>query len=221
VGYLTGEMDYYENLTGKQYIDYMAHLQGKHDQKEINRLAKRLKANLNQKIRTLSRGNKQKIGLITAFQHKPELLIMDEPTSGLDPILQREFIDMVFEHKKSGGTTFISSHFLMEVEQMCDMVGFINKGRIVEVLTLEKLHERSIHEFDIVFNVPADKKMLAGVKGVKEIKIDGSLLHCHIAGPVDSLIKTIGKYPIRSLRTRELDLEEIFLKMYGKDVPNV
>ena len=221
VGYLTGEMDYYENLTGRQYINYMAHLQGKHDQKEINRLAKRLKATLDQRIRTLSRGNKQKIGLITAFQHKPELLIMDEPTSGLDPILQREFIDMVFEHKKAGGTTFISSHFLMEVEQMCDVVGFINKGRIVEVLTLEKLHERSIHEFDIIFNVPADKKMLTGVKGVKEIKVDGSLLHCHIAGPVDSLIKTIGKYPIRSLRTRELDLEEIFLKMYGKDVPNV
>lgn len=221
VGYLTGEMDYYENLTGRQYIKYMAHLQGKYDQKEVGKLSKRLKATLDQKIRTLSRGNKQKIGLISAFQHKPELLIMDEPTSGLDPILQREFVDMVFEHKKAGGTTFISSHFLMEVEQMCDVVGFINKGQIVEVMTLEKLHERSIHEFDIVFTVPADKKMLTGVKGVKEIKIDGNLLHCHIAGSVDSLIKNIGKYPIRSLRTRELDLEEIFLKMYGKDVPNV
>ena len=221
VGYLTGEMDYFENLTGIQYITYTGNLQGKLDHKEVSRLSKRLKANLNQKIRTLSRGNKQKIGLISAFQHKPELLILDEPTSGLDPILQREFVDMVFEHKKAGGTTFISSHFLMEVEQMCDMVGFINKGRIVEVLTLEKLHERSVHEFDIVFTIPADKMMLAGVRGVKEIKIDGNLLHCHIAGPVDSLIKTISKYSIRSLRTRELDLEEIFLKMYGKDVPNV
>lgn len=221
VGYLTGEMDYYENLTGRQYIKYMSHLQGKYDEKEVRRLSKRLKATLDQKIRTLSRGNKQKIGLITAFQHKPELLILDEPTSGLDPILQREFIDMVFEHKKSGGTTFISSHFLMEVEQMCDLVGFINKGRMVEVLTLEKLHERSIHEFDVLFNQSANKKMLEGVKGVKEIKIEGNFLHCHIAGSVDSFIKKISKYPIRSLRTRELDLEEIFLKMYGKDVPNV
>ena len=221
VGYLTGEMDYYENLTGRQYIKYMANLQGRYDSKEVGKLAKRLKATLDQKIRTLSRGNKQKIGLIAAFQHKPELLIMDEPTSGLDPILQREFVDMVAEHKKSGGTTFISSHFLMEVEQMCDLVGFINKGRIVEVLTLEKLHERSIHEFDIIFNEPANKKMLEGVKGVKEIKIDGNFMHCHIAGSVDNFIKSIGKYPIRSLRTRELDLEEIFLKMYGRDVPNV
>lgn len=221
VGYLTGEMDYYENLSGRQYIKYMANLQGRYDSKEVGKLAKRLKATLDQKIRTLSRGNKQKIGLIAAFQHKPELLIMDEPTSGLDPILQREFVDMVAEHKKSGGTTFISSHFLMEVEQMCDLVGFINKGRIVEVLTLEKLHERSIHEFDIIFNEPANKKMLEGVKGVKEIKIDGNFMHCHIAGSVDNFIKSIGKYPIRSLRTRELDLEEIFLKMYGRDVPNV
>jgi ABC-2 type transport system ATP-binding protein len=221
VGYLTGEMDYYENLTGRQYIKYMANLQGRYDPKEVGKLAKRLKATLDQKIRTLSRGNKQKIGLIAAFQHKPELLIMDEPTSGLDPILQREFVDMVAEHKKSGGTTFISSHFLMEVEQMCDLVGFINKGRIVEVLTLEKLHERSIHEFDIIFNEPANKKMLEGVKGVKEIKIDGNFMHCHIAGSVDNFIKSISKYPIRSLRTRELDLEEIFLKMYGRDVPNV
>jgi ABC-2 type transport system ATP-binding protein len=221
VGYLTGEMTYYENLTGRQYIKYMAHLQGKYNEKEVGRLSKRLKATLDQKIRTLSRGNKQKIGLITAFQHKPELLILDEPTSGLDPILQREFIDMVFEHKKAGGTTFISSHFLMEVEQMCDLVGFINKGRMVEVLTLEKLHERSIHEFDVLFNEPANKKMLEGVKGVKEIKIEGNFLHCHIAGSVDSFIKKISKYSIRSLRTRELDLEEIFLKMYGKDVPNV
>lgn len=221
VGYLTGEMDYYENLNGRQYISYMAHLQGKYDKKAVAKLSKRLKATLDRKIRTLSRGNRQKIGLISAFQHQPELLIMDEPTSGLDPILQREFADMVFEHKQAGGTTFISSHFLMEVEQVCDMVGFINNGEMVEVLTLEKLHERSIHEFDIVFSVPANKKMLSGVKGVKEITTDGNLMHCHVAGSVDGLIKAIGKYQIRSLRTRELDLEEIFLKMYGKDVPNV
>lgn len=221
VGFLSGEMEYYPNLTGRQYVTYMANLQGVADKKEIGRLAKRLKANLNQKIKTLSRGNKQKVGLIAAFQHKPELLILDEPTSGLDPILQREFAEMIFEHKKAGGTAFISSHFLTEVEQVCDMVGFINKGRMVEVLSLEKLHERSIHEFDVVFVEPPNKKMLAGVKGLKELIIDGNMLHCHIAGSVDSFIKTIGKYHIRSLRTRELDLEEVFLKMYGRDVPNV
>lgn len=221
VGYLSGEMEYYQNLTGRQFINYMANLQGTVDIKEIDKLTKRLEANLNQKIKTLSRGNKQKVGLIAAFQHKPELLILDEPTSGLDPILQREFAEMVFEHKKAGGTAFISSHFLMEVEQVCDMVGFINKGKMVEVLSLEKLHERSIHEFDVVFVDVPNKKMLSGVRGLKELSIDGNMLHCHIAGSVDSFIKTIGKYHIRSLRTRELDLEEVFLKMYGKDRPNV
>jgi ABC-2 type transport system ATP-binding protein len=222
IGYLTGEMDYYENLTGRQYISYMGHLQGNHDKKEINKLAKRLKADLGVKIKTLSRGNKQKIGLISAFQHKPELLVLDEPTSGLDPILQREFVDMVFEHKAAGGTTFISSHFLMEVEQMCDMVCFINKGRVVEEMTLEKLHERSVHEFDVVFkDKKASKDMLDGVKGVKELKVSDNFMHCHIAGSVDGFLKAIAKQPVRSLRTRELDLEEIFLKMYGRDVPNV
>lgn len=221
VGYLTGEMDYFENLTGRQYIEYIGHLQGNYDKKQVAKIAKRLRANLNMKIRTLSRGNKQKIGLISAFQHKPELLILDEPTTGLDPILQREFIDMVFEHKEAGGTTFISSHFLTEVEQMCDEIGFINKGRIVEVMTLERLHERSITEFDVVFSIPARKEMLRGVKGIKELKITGNMLHCHIAGPVDSFIRAVGKFHINSFRTRELDLEEVFLKMYGKDVPNV
>jgi len=222
IGYLTGEMDYYENLTGRQYISYLGHLQGALDSKEVNKLAKRLKADLGAKIKTLSRGNKQKIGLISAFQHKPELLVLDEPTSGLDPILQREFVDMLFEHKKAGGTTFISSHFLMEVEQVCDIVCFINKGRVAEQMTLEKLHEKSIHEFDVVFkDKPANKAMLDGVKGIKELKTEGNFMHCHIAGSVDGFLKAIAKQPVRSLRTRELDLEEIFLKMYGKDVPNV
>lgn len=222
VGYLTGEMDYYENLTGRQYISYIGHLQRKLDKDEVRKLTKRLHADLGVKIKTLSRGNKQKIGLIAAFQHKPELLVMDEPTSGLDPILQREFIDMIFEHKKAGGTSFISSHFMMEVEQMCDIVCFINKGRVVEEMTLEKLHEKSIHEFDVLFEgKTASKEMLTGVKGIKELKLQDNFMHCHIAGPVDSFLKAIAKQPVRSLRTRELDLEEVFLKMYGKDVPNV
>ena len=104
---------------------------------------------------------------------------------------------------------------------MCDMVGFINKGRIVEVLTLEKLHEKSIHEFDVMFEKPATKEMLTGVKGIKELKLNDNFMHCHIAGSVDGFLKAIAKQPVKSLRTRELDLEEIFLKMYGKDVPNV
>lgn len=215
IGYVTGDMNYYDNLTGRQYLLYMGNLHGKLDIKQINKLARRLKANLHVKIKTLSRGNKQKIGLIAAFQHQPDLLIFDEPTTGLDPILQQEFRAMIFEHKQAGKTAFISSHFLAEVEQMCDMVGFINRGRVSEILTLEKLHERSIHEFDVIFDVPATKSMLNGVRGVKEIKIEGNMLHCHIVGHVDSFIKAMAHFPIRSFGTRELDLEEVFLKMYG------
>lgn len=215
IGYVTGDMHYYDNLTGRQYLLYMGNLHGNLNIKNINRLARRLKANLHVKIKTLSRGNKQKIGLIAAFQHEPELLIFDEPTTGLDPILQQEFRKMIFEHKQAGKTAFISSHFLAEVEQMCDMVGFISKGRVSEILTLEKLHERSVHEFDVIFNVPATKAMLNGVRGVKEVNIEGNLLHCHIAGHVDSFIKAMAHYPVRSFSTRELDLEEVFMKMYG------
>lgn len=216
VGYITGEMAYYENLTGRQYITFMGNIQGRLDKKKINKLSKRLKANLDSKIKNLSRGNRQKIGLITAFQHSPELLILDEPTSGLDPILQQEFRKMVAEHQSSGNTAFISSHFLAEVEQICDLVAFINNGRVAEVLTLDKLHERSIHEFDVTLKTEAKKSMLSSVKGLKELKIDGDSLHCHIVGPVDGFIKAISKYPIRSLKTRELDLEEVFMRMYGK-----
>ncbi len=217
VGYLTGELEYYYNLTGRQYLAYMGNLQRQLNPRSINKLSKRLKADLNQKIGKLSRGNKQKIGLISAFQHQPELLILDEPTAGLDPIIGQEFVAMVAEHQLSGRTAFISSHFLAEVEQMCDMVGFINKGRILESLTLQKLYEKSIHEFDVVLDAPASKIMLNGVRGVREVVINGNAIHCRIAGPVDNFIKAMSKQNVKSFSTRDLSLEDVFFKMYGKE----
>lgn len=214
IGYLTGEMEYYDNLTGRQYITYMGNIQGKLDIKTVNSIAKKLKAQLHVKIKNLSRGNRQKIGLISALQHDPDLLVFDEPTTGLDPIIQLEFRKLIAEHKAKGKTVFISSHFLTEVEQICDMVAFINKGHLQEVLTLDKLRERSLHEFDVQFRIPASKSMLRGVRGVKEVSIDGNNLHCHVAGHVDSFIKAVAHYPIHSFQTRELDLEEVFYKMY-------
>lgn len=215
-GYLSGETEYYGNLTGRQYIMYMGNLQGNLDIKNVNKIARRLNAQLHIKIKKLSRGNKQKIGLITALQHKPDLLILDEPTSGLDPILQLEFRNIISEHKKAGGSAFISSHFLTEVEQICDTVGFINKGQVMEVRPLDKLHESSIHEFDVVLGVPVQKSMLNGVRGVREVEIRDNFLHCHISGPVDSFIKAMAHYPVKSFNTRELDLEEVFMNLYKK-----
>ncbi len=217
VGYLTGDLEYYGNLTGRQYLAYMGNLQRQLNPRNINKLSKRLRADLNQKIGKLSRGNKQKIGLIAAFQHQPELLILDEPTSGLDPIILQVFVAMVGEHQHSGRTTFISSHILAEVEQMCDMVCFINKGRILESLTLQKLYEKSIHEFDVVLDVTANRAMLNGVRGVREVVINGNVIHCRIAGPVDNFIKAMSKQHVRSFSTRDLSLEDVFFKMYGKE----
>ena len=216
VDYLSGEMVIYEKMTGREVLSYLANLRGGVDWRFVDELAERLQCNLTQPIRTLSRGNRQKIGLVQAFMKKPELIIMDEPTSGLDPLMQQEFYRLVEEVKADGRTVFISSHNLPEVERVCDRVGIIRKGELVTVEDVSALKERALHRLEFHFATPVPQEAFDNLPGVRDVTVEGSVLHCTIMGKPDALIKAAARFDVVKLISHEPHLEELFLSYYGE-----
>lgn len=216
IGYLAGDMSMYDNLRAEQYIGYMANLHGDVESGQIAILAGKLQADLKPRIKHLSRGNKQKIGLIAAMMHKPQLLIMDEPTTGLDPLMQEAFYELLADHTKNGGTTFMSSHNLSEVQRVCDRVAFIRNGELVEVNKVSSLRTSSVQEFEIHFAKGVPEDLFKGAKSVNDIKIDGDAVTCVVKGHLNEFIKELAKHDVSSVANRELELEEVFMKLYGE-----
>ena len=220
VGYLPGDMVLYERLTGREVIAYSAALRGGVDWADVERLQDRLDAELTRPIKTLSRGNRQKIGLIQAFMHRPELIIMDEPTSGLDPLLQQEFHLMVEEVRADGRTVFISSHDLSEVERLCDRVGIIRRGQLVTVEDVAALKERALHRIEFHFGAPVSAADFDGVPGVRDIEVEDRVLTCTIEGSPDAIVKAAARFEVTKVVTQEPHLEEVFLSYYGDGDPD-
>lgn len=214
-GYLPGELALYGNLSGTELLRYMAHLRSGVEWRYVEELAERFACDLSHPIRSLSHGNKQKIGLIQAFMHKPELLILDEPTTGLDPLMQQEFYRLIAEAKAAGRTVFLSSHILPEVERVCDRVAIIREGRVIAVETVETLKARALRRLEIHFAAPAPKEAFADVTGVRDLAVEGNTLRCAVAGSLDALIKAAARFEIVNLISQEPTLEEVFLAYYG------
>lgn len=216
IGYLAGDMSMYDNLRAEQYITYMANLRGDVETGQIAILAGKLQANLKPRIKHLSRGNKQKIGLIAAMMHKPQLLIMDEPTTGLDPLMQEVFYELLAEHTANGGTTFMSSHNLSEVQRVCDRVAFIRNGELVEVSKVSSLRTSSVQEFEVHFAKDVPEDIFKGIKSVNDVTVDGDSLTCIVKGHLNEFLKVLSSYDVVSVANRELELEEVFMKLYGE-----
>src|SRR5579871_3030574 len=149
VGYLSGDFAVYQKMTGEEFLDYMAALQPVKNPSYIHHLARLFKAELHRRISELSKGNRQKLGIIQAFMHEPDVLILDEPTSGLDPLMQEEFFELVRDAKDRGASLFISSHNLNEVQKMCDRVGFIREGKLIAEQNIADFAASSIQTYDI------------------------------------------------------------------------
>ncbi|MCH7608192.1 MAG: ABC transporter ATP-binding protein [Chloroflexi bacterium] len=213
-GYMPGELALYDGLTGTEMLQYAANLRGGVDRGFVEELAERLDCDLSRPIRTLSTGNKHKVGLIHALMHRPELLILDEPTSGLDPIVQQEFHRMLDEVRAEGRTVFLSSHILPEVEAVCDRVGIIREGRLVTVLQVKALKESAVNdlEFHFAAEVPADE--FASLPGVREVTVEGTVVRCTITGSVDAVVKAAARHEVLDVISHERDLEEVFLAYY-------
>lgn len=216
VGYLPGEFSLYDHMTGAEYLAYLASLRGGVSAERIAELAERLDVDLSAKIRTLSHGNRQKIGLIQAFMHRPELLVLDEPTQGLDPLIQHEFYRLIEETRADGRTVFLSSHVMPEVERVCDRVGIIREGRLVAVEDIGDLRAKELRTLEIHFAAPVPASAFDGVPGVREVEAGGDAVRVTVAGPMDAVIKRIAAFEVVDLTSHEPSLEEIFLTFYGK-----
>ncbi len=216
VGYLPGEFSLYDHMTGAEYLAYLASLRGGVSAERIAELADRLDVDLSAKIRTLSHGNRQKIGLIQAFMHRPELLVLDEPTQGLDPLIQHEFYRLIEETRADGRTVFLSSHVMPEVERVCDRVGIIREGRLVAVEDIGDLRAKELRTLEIHFAAPVPASAFDGVPGVREVEAGGDAVRVTVAGPMDAVIKRIAAFEVVDLTSHEPSLEEIFLTFYGK-----
>jgi ABC-2 type transport system ATP-binding protein len=215
IGYLPGELALWPGETVRSVLLHLARLRGGVPQSRIDALADRVELTLERKVRDLSKGNRQKIGLVQAFMHDPELLILDEPTSGLDPLLRREFRAMVLERAAAGVTVFLSSHVLSEVEHTATRVAVLREGRVVTVDDVAALKARAVRRFEVTFERPIDLDELTAVDGVDVVGAHGAVVELTVTGSVDPLIKTLAEYDVVNLVSHEPDLEQIVLSYYG------
>jgi ABC-2 type transport system ATP-binding protein len=216
-GYLPGEFGLYDRMTGGETIGYFANLRGGVDSEYQSRLVERLDLDPSRPFREYSKGNKQKVGLVIAFQHRPDLLVLDEPTSGLDPLVQQEFFGMVLEARAEERTVFLSSHIIGEVERCCERVAIVRDGRLVKVDRVEALTDLSVHEVELRFARPVAASRFAGVAGVGKMVVDDCLVRAEVRGPIAPLVKAASLLDLIDMTSREPNLEEVFLAEYGKE----
>jgi len=215
VGYLPGDLALWEWMTTRQLLEHLGRLRGGIDTRYRDELLERFAVEPDRKIENLSSGNKQKVGIIQAFMHKPELIILDEPTAGLDPLMQHATYEVIEEARAEGRTVFLSSHVLPEVERIAERVGIIRNGRVIEVETVENLKARTVRQLEVRFGAHAPTTAALGaVGGVTEATVSGDSAYVRIEGSMDPLVKVLAAYEVRSLRTHETPLEDIFLAMY-------
>jgi ABC-2 type transport system ATP-binding protein len=215
IGYLAGDFVVDGRQTGRELLTYLGNLRGGVPRRRIDELADRLDLDLNRRIKGLSRGNRQKVGVVQAFMHAPDLLVLDEPTSGLDPFLQQEFVKLAGEARSAGQTVFMSSHVMSEVQHTADRVGIIREGRLVAVERVEELRERAVRQVEIHFDDPVSADEFDRLPNVSEVTVDGSLLRCRLDGRADALIKAAARHTVVNMLAEEPDLEEIFFTYYA------
>ncbi|GGO78164.1 ABC transporter [Nonomuraea cavernae] len=218
IGYLPGDLALEEREPGRAYLQFLGKVRGGVPAARIDALAERLDADLSVPMRKLSKGNRQKIGLIQAFMHEPEFLILDEPTGGLDPLVQQEFLAMVREVRTSGRTVLMSSHVLAEVEHVSDRVGIVRAGRLVAVENVAALREKAVRRVEFHFDAPVPREAFEHLPGVRDLRVAGASVRCTIDGRPDPLIKAAARFTVVHMVSAEPDLEEIFLTYYsGED----
>jgi ABC-2 type transport system ATP-binding protein len=206
-------------MTGRQHVDWFAQARGVRDTPFAGELCDRFDVVLDRPARELSKGNRQKVGLVLAFMHRPEVLILDEPTSGLDPLMQNEFERLVRETVAEGRTVFLSSHELDEVQRLADRVAIIRSGRLIATDTVESLRQSAPLRVEVRFRQAVAASVFAGLDGVTVTAHDGDRLDLQVTGPIAPVLKTIAEHDPVDVISRHADLEELFLELYRKPEP--
>jgi len=215
VGYLPGDLRLADRLTGREQLDSLARLRRSLDTGLRDSLCERLQVDLERPIRQLSKGNRQKIGIVQAFMHRPDLVVLDEPTSGLDPLLQTEVRALLQETASEGRSVFISSHSLDEIQHVADRVGIIRQGRLVDVDAVESLRERSLRHVTVTFAAHVDFDAFGRIDGVRVVAAAGAVLTLSCPeSAIDALVKRVAEHEIVDFVSQPADLEEIFLELY-------
>jgi ABC-2 type transport system ATP-binding protein len=216
VGYLPGEFDLYDRLTGADTITYFGNLRGGVDRAYVASLVERLDLDPSRRFKEYSKGNKQKVGLIVALQHRPDLLVLDEPTAGLDPLVQQTFFALVREARADGRTIFLSSHIIDEVDRTCDRVAIIREGRLVQVDRIEAIRELAFHHVELTFRAPVATTVFDGIVGVQDVSAIDTVVTMRVSGPLGAVMSAAAGHGLVDVVSREPNLEDVFLAQYGE-----
>ena len=219
-GYLPGELALHPRLTGRQHIDFVADTRGLKDRRLQDALVDRFEVILDHPTRTLSKGNRQKIGIVLAFMHRPELLILDEPTSGLDPLMQDEFQKLVRETVSEERTVFLSSHELDEVQRIVDRVAIIKEGKLIVTDSVDGLRKAAPRTIEFRFPSKVDPQLFAAIPGVRVLDTDGGHITLSLHGPVAPVLRAAADLDPVDVIARPADLDELFLTYYRDDSPD-
>lgn len=215
VGYLPGEVDYYDDMTAGELLAYSARFYDKDCAARTRELIETFDLDPNKNIHSLSLGNKKKVGIIQCLLHKPRLLILDEPTSGLDPLMQKRFFDILWEENKQGTTIFFSSHVLSEVERLCHRVAIIKNGQILKVEEIDQLRSSQFRKVRITLADSTPKEI--DLPGVIHSSRENGTWHLLFNGDINELVRRLAKFDLLSLWLEEPALEEVFMHYYEKE----
>lgn len=217
LGNLPGDFSYDPRVSGRELVSFLAELRGVRGAGRAAQLADRFRADLGRPLGELSRGGRQKIGLIQAFFHSPELVILDEPTGGLDPLMQEEFLELIREERERGTSVFLSSHELDEVQRACDRVGIIRDGRLVAVEEVAELTGRAYRHVSVEFDAPLDASEFRQLPGVSGLVATPTRLSFKVEGNLDAVVKAAARHGVLDIEVTQPTLEEVFLTYYSKD----
>ena len=213
LAFVPGEASLWPSLTGAETLHLLGRVHGQTDEAYRDELIARFDLDPGKKVRAYSKGNRQKVILIGALMVRPDLLVLDEPTSGLDPLMEQAFRRCIQEARDRGQTVFLSSHILSEVEALCDRVGILRAGKLIEMGTLTEMRHLSALIVEATFTGPVPD--LSGIPGVSSVQVEGHVVRCHVRGSIEPLLKVLAVAGVSELLSREPSLEELFLAQYG------
>jgi ABC-2 type transport system ATP-binding protein len=216
LGYIPGEMVFFDDMTGTEFLDFMAKYRKTKLNGRTRELLDRFELDPRGKLKKMSKGMKQKVGIVTAFMHDPEVLILDEPTSGLDPLMQNRFVELVLEVKAKGKTILMSSHMFEEVERTCDRVAIIKNGKLVALDNVETLKAAQAKKYVVTLE-NEDAAVSFAKEGLRITDVTQNRVTVIVQNNIKELISVMNRYPVININTPNQSLEEIFMQYYGGD----
>lgn len=214
IGFLPGDLALVERTTGRDWLQFQAEMRAGVDPAYMIELAGALEADLDEPLRNLSTGNRQKIGVINSLMHRPQLVVLDEPAAGLDPLIRRRLYRLLSDVRERGGAVLLSSHVLPEVERICDRVGIIRGGKLIVVSSIAELRSDAVRRMDIVFGHEPPVEALKNIEGVVSIERENSSAHVVVSGSLSELVKALAKYEVVDLSSGDQALEDQFMSYY-------